>query len=182
MLSYNVGDLLRSAPGSSERHEVAVTTLSVADGVELASPVKGEVQFTHSGHSVLVQGHFDTTLTEKCSRCLRPAVAPLSVDLDEEALPVVDLESGSPRQSEGQPEGQPEGLHLTEYHELDLEPAIRDAISLAEPIAPLCRPDCPGVCESCGVDMISNPGHRHADDDIDPRLAGLAAIRDRLQQ
>ena len=35
MLSYNVADLLRSAPGSSERHDVAVPTLPIADGVEL---------------------------------------------------------------------------------------------------------------------------------------------------
>ena len=140
-------------------------------------PVLGEVRLTHSGRSVLVQGHFDTALTERCSRCLRPAVAPLSVDLNEEALPAVDPDSGSTLDVTDQPEA----LRLTEYHELDLEPAIRDAISLAEPIAPLCRPDCPGLCETCGVDLSSNPEHRHADDDIDPRLAGLAAIRDRLQ-
>ena len=58
--------------------------------------------------------------------------------------------------------------------------AIRDAISLAEPIAPLCRPDCPGLCETCGADLTDDPGHAHADDDIDPRLAPLADLRSHL--
>jgi uncharacterized protein len=79
------------------------------------------------------------------------------------------------------PTEEPDALRLTDYHELDLEPAVRDAISLAEPIAPLCRPDCPGLCETCGVDLTSDPGHAHQDDDIDPRLAALAGLRERLQ-
>jgi uncharacterized protein len=177
MLSYNVADLLRSAPGTSERHDVAVTTLPIADEVELAQPVRGEVRFTHSGRSIIVQGHVDTVLTERCSRCLRPAQAPVSVDFEEEALPAVDADSGVPLRDSDEP-----GLlRLSDHHELDLEPAIRDAISMAEPIAPLCRPDCLGLCKVCGVDLTSDPGHSHPDDDIDPRMASLAGLRERLQ-
>jgi len=177
MLSYNVADLLRSAPGTSERIDIAAVALPIADGVELASPVSGEVRLTHSGRSILVQGHLDTALVEGCSRCLRPARAPISVDFQEEALPLVHLDGGAPVDTTEEPGV----LRLTDHHELDLEPAIRDAISLAEPIAPLCRPDCPGLCEICGLDLTSNPGHDHPDDDIDPRLASLAGLRDRLQ-
>jgi len=177
MLSYNVADLLRSPPGTSERFEFAVAALRITDDLELARPVRGEVRLTHSGRSILVQGHFDTALAERCSRCLRPAEAPLSVDLDEEALPSVDLDSGVPL---GVSE-EPGLLRVDDHHELDLEPAIRDAVSLAEPIAPLCRPDCPGLCETCGLDLTSNLGHAHPDDDIDPRLAALAGIRERLR-
>jgi uncharacterized protein len=72
-------------------------------------------------------------------------------------------------------------LRLDDHHELDLEPTVRAAISLAEPIAALCRPDCPGLCETCGVDLIDDPRHAHANDDIDPRLAALVGIRDRLE-
>lgn len=177
MLSYNVADLLRSAPGTSERFEFAGATLSIADGVELARPVQGKVRLTNSGHGILVQGHLDTALAEQCSRCLRPAEAPLSVDLEDEALPHVDVESGVALATTDQPDL----LRVDAHHELDLEPAIRDAISLAEPIAPLCRPDCPGLCDTCGADLTSEPGHRHPDETIDPRLASLAGIRDRLR-
>ncbi len=176
MLSFNVADLLRSAPGTSERFDIAVATLPVADGFELARPVQGEVRFTNSGRSILVRGHVETALVEHCSRCLRPAEAPLSVDLEEEALPALDSHGGANLTTPDEPWQ----LRLDDHHELDLEPAIRDAIALAAPIAPLCQPDCPGLCETCGADLASEPAHQHPDDDVDPRLAALASIRDRL--
>mgnify|MGYP001825589401 FL=1 len=178
MLSYSVADLLRSAPGTSERHAVAVPSLSIAQDVELAAPVLGEVRLTNSGRSILVQGQLRTALAEQCSRCLRPAQAPISVVLEDEALPSVDLESGAPMDASEEPDV----LRLSDHHELDLEPVIRDAVSLAEPIAPLCRSDCPGLCETCGVDLTDDPGHLHPDEDIDPRLAALVGIRERLNQ
>ena len=70
---------------------------------------------------------------------------------------------------------EPEALRLTDHHELDLEPLIRDAIQLAEPIAPVCRPDCPGLCEVCGADL-SEPGHVAHEAPIDPRLEVLRAF------
>jgi uncharacterized protein len=176
MLRYNVADLLRSAPGTSERHDVTLPELTIADEVELAEPVSGEVRLTNSGRSILVQGHLTTALTEPCSRCLAPARAPLSVELEEEALPSVDVETGVLLDTSEEPDQ----LRLSANHELDLEPAVRDAVSLAEPIAPLCRPDCPGLCETCGADLAADPAHAHPDDDIDPRLAALAGLRDRL--
>jgi uncharacterized protein len=176
MLSYNVADLLRSAPGTSERHEVDDAALPLPDGMELASPVRGQVRLTHSGRGILVQGHLETALMEPCSRCLRPAQAAVSIDLEEEVLPSVELDSGSPLDT-GE---EPEALRLSDHHELDMASLISDAISLAEPIAPLCRPDCPGLCKVCGTDLTTEPGHSHPDGDHDPRLAALASLRDRL--
>jgi uncharacterized protein len=176
MLSYNVADLLRSAPGTSQQFDVEVTALPVAEGIELTRPVRGRVRLSHSGRGILVQGHMETALAERCSRCLRPAEAPLSLDLDEEALPSLDLDSGLPLDTSQEPDA----LRLTDHHELDLAPAIRDAISLAEPIAPLCRPDCPGLCRACGADLTSDPAHTHPEEDADPRLAALAGLRERL--
>lgn len=177
MLSFNVADLLRAAPGTSEQIEVALPRLVIDDDLVLARPVEGRIRLLRSSRSILVRGHLDTALAERCSRCLRPAESPVSVDLDEEALPSVDLESGVHLDTSAEPEA----LRLTDHHELDLEPALRDAISLAEPIAPLCRPDCPGLCETCGADLATSPGHAHHDEDVDPRLAGLASLRERLQ-
>jgi uncharacterized protein len=176
MLSFNVADLLRSAPGTSEQHEVSVPSLPMTEDLRLAAPVTGEVRLTNSGRSILVQGQLQTALEEQCSRCLRPAQAAVTVELEEEALPSVELDSGAPIDTSDEPDVS----RLSAHHELDLEDAVRDAISLAEPIAPLCRPDCPGLCERCGVDLTDEPTHHHPDDDIDPRLAALAGIRDRL--
>ena len=134
------------------------------------------MRLSRTSRSILIRGHVDTALAERCSRCLRPAVAPVSVDLDEEALPSIDLDSGLPVDMTAEPDV----LRLTDHHELDLAAALREAISLAEPIAPLCRPDCPGLCVECGADLTSDPTHRHADAEIDPRLAPLLALRREL--
>jgi uncharacterized protein len=176
MLSCNVADLLRSAPGTSEHHEVSVTALPLAEDIELAGPVEGHVRLTNSGRGILVQGHLETALLERCSRCLRPAPARITVDLEEEVLPSIGLEDGLPTDTSAEPEA----LRLDDHHELDLAALISDAISLAEPIAPLCRPDCPGLCETCGADLTSDPTHAHPEADEDPRLAVLAGLRDRL--
>jgi uncharacterized protein len=172
MLSFNVADLLRAAPGTSERHVIDAPVLASPDGLQLLRPVQGEVRLTHSGRGILVQGHLETALAEQCSRCLRPAEAVLVLDIQEEALPVLDLETGLPLDTRDEPEA----MRLTDHHELDLEPAIRDAISLVEPIAPLCRPDCPGLCRVCGLDLAGDPAHAHPEE-LDPRLAMLADLR-----
>ena len=90
----------------------------------------------------------------------------------------MDIDSGLPVDAASEPDA----LRLDEHHELDLRQAVRDAISLAEPIAPLCRPDCRGLCLVCGADLNDDPTHEHADDSIDPRLAALAEIRLRLDR
>ena len=93
--------------------------------------------------------------------------------MDEEALPSVDLITGAPLDVSAEPEA----LRLDEHHELDLSEPVREAISLAEPIRPLCRPDCRGLCATCGADLNSDPAHHHDDPQLDPRLAALATWR-----
>ena len=55
---------------------------------------------------------------------------------------------------------EPDALRLDDHHELDLGEPMREAISLAEPIAPLCRPDCAGCAVICGADLNADPDAR----------------------
>jgi DUF177 domain-containing protein len=58
---------------------------------------------------------------------------------------------------------------------VDLHQPIVDAVGLELPLAPVCRPDCPGLCPECGVPLATaEAGHHH--DRIDPRWAKLAAV------
>jgi uncharacterized protein len=177
VLSYNVAGLLRESPGTVRTFpiEVPAEALSIADDLELAGPVEGEVRLARTGRGILARGHVDTSLAETCSRCLKPAITPVGVDIYQEALPSIDIDSGKPIAMTDEPDA----IQLDDHHELDLAPVVRDAISLAEPIAPLCRPDCKGLCLVCGDDLNVTP-HEHEQDDIDPRLAGLAALLDKL--
>lgn len=177
MLSYNVAGLLRSAPGASRRYPVAVDALPIADDLHLAGPIEGEVQLSRTGRSIIARVRFHTQVAEQCSRCLVPVRAPITVEIEEEALPSVDISSGAPVS----PAPEPETLRLNGRHELDLTGVVRDAISLAEPITSLCRQDCRGLCLVCGADLNQDPAHGHPEEAVDPRFAGLAALRERLE-
>ena len=71
------------------------------------------------------------------------------------------------------PGAEPDDEHeypLVEGH-LDLEPMIRDAVVPSLPFAPLCRPDCLGLCERCGGDR--NLGECSCPPETDPRWSPL---------
>ncbi len=169
MLTFNVAGLLRSAPGTTRTYPVRGEQLEIAEDVQLAAPIEGEVRLTRTGRSVLAGAELTTALEETCSRCLQPMVAPITVNLQEEALPSIDFETGVPVDFSAEPDA----LRLDEHHELDLSEPAREAISLAQPIAPLHRPDCRGLCSVCGFDLNADPGHLHEGEEIDPRLAAL---------
>ena len=133
----------------------------------------GDVRLTRTNRGLLVHGRLRTAIAQTCSRCLREIEWPVELQLDEEALPTLDLATGKPVDVDDEPDA----LRLTDHHELDLEEEVRDGILLAEPIAPLCREDCPGLCIVCGLELASGP-HDHPDEDIDPRLEALREFID----
>ena len=65
---------------------------------------------------------------------------------------------------------------IDEHHEIQLDAILRDELSLTEPMVPLCRPDCPGLCPECG-ERLDRGSHAHGVAVFDPRLAGLAKFR-----
>jgi uncharacterized protein len=174
VLSYNVASLLRASPGTSRSYPVAVADLPIADDIQLAAPIEGEVRLARTGRSILATADLSTAITAHCSRCLREFVEPLQLRIEEEALPSIDIHSGLPVDKGAEPDA----LRLDANHQLDLAQPVREAISLAEPIVLLCRPDCRGLCPVCGIDMNDNPDHAHAEEEIDPRLAALADWRE----
>jgi len=178
VLSYNVASLLRAAPGTTRTYPVEVGQLPIAEDVTLAAPIEGEVRLARTGRSILATAELATAIDAHCGRCLRPVVEPISVRIEEEALPSVDIDSGLPVDQREEPDV----LRLDRNHELDLAQPVRDAISLAEPISVLCRPDCRGLCPVCGIDLNEQPDHGHAEDAIDPRLAGLAEFREKADR
>lgn len=173
MLSYNVAALLRTAPGTERRYAVTLDELPVADDLRLAAPIEGEVRLSHTGRSILARVVLTTAIESSCARCLRPLVAPIDVKIEEEALPSIDIDSGLAVDVDEEPDA----LRLDEHHELDLDGPVREAISLAEPIWLVCRPDCRGLCSVCGADLNEQTDHEHPGEAVDPRLADLADWR-----
>lgn len=60
---------------------------------------------------------------------------------------------------------------------LDLEAMIREAVMLELPVAPLCRPNCAGLCPVCGANKNSKDCG-HTVEIVDDRWAALDALKD----
>jgi uncharacterized protein len=105
---------------------------------------------------------------------------PLTINLEEEFFPVIDVNSGTPLEMPDEPGS----FTIDEHHILDLREAIRQNALLAIPMKPLCREDCAGLCQKCGQDL--NEGQCDCTKpEIDPRwskLADLASAGNRINK
>lgn len=167
-LAWNVSGLLADDPGADRVHPLSGVTIDLGEDLRLAGPIEGRVRLLRTNRGILAHADLRTALDLECSRCLRDIILPVEVRLQEEFLPSLDLATGRPLPTDDEPDV----ARLTDHHELDLETPVREAIQLAEPIAPLCSADCPGLCIVCGL-RLDEGAHDHPADDIDPRLEAL---------
>jgi uncharacterized protein len=171
-LILNVAGLLGQAPGSQRDVALDVATLDLGEDLVQAAPLTVVARVARTNRGLIVSGRVRTALADACARCLAPLRIPIDAPIEEEVLPLIDLQSGLRLDTTAEPEV----FRLTDHHELDLEPLAREAIQLAAPIAPVCRPDCRGLCVECGLDLNAGP-HDHGEAPVDPRLAGLLDFR-----
>jgi DUF177 domain-containing protein len=171
-LAWNVAGLLADTPGAERIYPIEGVSIDLGEDLALADPIDGRVRLQRTNRGILATADLTASLALECVRCLRDVTYPVTVEVAEEYLPSLDIATGQPIPTDDEPEV----LRLTDHHELDLETPVREAIQLAEPIAPLCRPDCPGLCIVCGG-RLDEGTHDHPDDDVDPRLEALRAFR-----
>jgi uncharacterized protein len=134
----------------------------VVVGVPEGSVIELDLRLEAVVEGVLVSGTARAPLVGECARCLESIDDEVEVDF-QELYAFADERTGDE-----------EELAL-EDDLLDLEPALRDAVVLALPQAPLCREDCPGLCPQCGARFAEDPSHHHQT--IDPRWAVLTGLR-----
>ncbi len=85
---------------------------------------------------IAVRGTIDVPWTGVCRRCLMPLTGIDAVDIDElYQKTVIDPDA-----------------FVIEDGQLDLNPLVRETALLALDDERLCRPDCAGLCPTCGVD------------------------------
>jgi len=171
-LTFPAAALMGEPPGSTREYDLHDVHVEPGDGLEVTEPVEGRVRLSRTNRGLLLSADLRTVLAAECARCLRAITVPVELDIDEEVLPTIDLQTGLPVALE---EGEdPEVVRLNDHHELEMRPLVHEAISLAEPIAPLCEENCPGLCPECGERLTTE--HHHEDAEIDPRLEALRSF------
>lgn len=130
------------------------------------APVTGTLRAESVVEGILVTGRVSGQISAECARCLAGLGSGVEVEVCEL------FASGSP-----EPDDDVYRVGGTEIH---LEPMLRDALTLALPLNPLCRRDCKGLCAGCGADLNATEC-ACSDDTTDPRWAQLDALRARLE-
>lgn len=147
MIAINVAQLLKADVGTIRDYPIDDVVPDLTNEVVLTKPVTGNVQLIRTNRGILARAELHTAARLECSRCLEVFVDDLLIRFAEEYIPVVDVNTGLPTQV---PRESYTYL-VSEKHEIDLEPAVREYGLLELPMAPLCRTDCAGLCPQCGV-------------------------------
>jgi uncharacterized protein len=128
--------------------------------------VEAEVESVVDG--LLVRGEVSSTATLSCVRCLTERQQEVHVEVQE----LFALDSR---------EAEEEGYAVLPDDQLPLDTMVRDALVLAFPFSPLCRPDCAGLCPVCGANR-NEVDCGHDADVVDERWAALAGLREQLDR
>ena len=118
----------------SETHEPSHLDLGRAD-IRFAEPINLSAQVTKGVGNISVKLAICATMHLNCSRCLEEFTLPLSKEIKLN-FPIENKACGSTGR-------RPAG-------EIDLTDNLREEIILSYPLKPLCRPDCLGLCPTCG--------------------------------
>ncbi|MBE3562121.1 MAG: DUF177 domain-containing protein [Hydrogenibacillus schlegelii] len=132
-----------------------------------------------------------------CVRCLKPFTAEFHVDVEERFRPaeaalaydhpaIERLRGGSRREQRSRAGGESEatkatdadpGVEVVAKAEIDVGRVLQDLAIVHLPWAPICRPDCAGLCPTCGKDLNEGPCGC-APEAIDPRWLALRTLWD----
>lgn len=143
--------------------------------LQALSPVRwrGEIRFVDPGYLLTASYSYQQTLT--CQRCLEPVAQPV-----EEEMHLL-LQPGAPAPVAPEHALAEEEMGVVEVEEdadFDLRPLLLEQIQLNVPMKPLCRPDCAGLCPTCGARLDEGPCGC-AEEEVDPRWEALRALQQR---
>jgi uncharacterized protein len=162
-LLVNAAELLRR-PGTQKDFEMHVPLLELDvqgdDRFDDTAEVDVELHLESMNDGIVVDGRVAVPWHGTCRRCLEPT----------------------------------DGVSVSEVHELyqrvltdhdafeivgdqlDLRPIARELVLLDAPATPLCRPDCAGLCPTCGTNL-NEGGCDCAPPPADPRWAALDQLK-----
>jgi uncharacterized protein len=186
-------DQAREEPFSwDETESIAPEALERPELLALG-PVSWSGEVVHADPGYLLRGRlaYDQTLT--CIRCLEPHVVSASAVI--ELLIVVEGRHQKPHRASARASARAAEDSEREFSESDLDtlmvvddgvldtrPIVVEQLQLNIPMKPLCRPDCRGLCPTCGADLNDLGGRACscAGSQPDPRWAALASLKGRL--
>lgn len=165
---YNVASLLKE-------HSGATRQIDIDDDLPLdgrAVHLTGQARLDRTPRGILVRATVHGTHADECGRCLRPASTPIRIVVEEEFIPLFDVDSGARTEML---EGEDEAFRINARHQLDLREPLAQYWAMALPMATVCSDNCAGLCPKCGSERLAD--HTCDDQPVDERWAKLARLK-----
>jgi uncharacterized protein len=131
--------------------------------------VRLEGRLEPAGDGYLLRGTLRGELQVPCARCLEPAAVAVEAPV---AISFMEKPEGGSDEDEQQ-----DDVAVFEHGVIDVGGPIRDEIVLAVPMSPVCRPDCAGICPSCGRNRNLTPCGCEKQGSDTSKLSALAKIK-----
>lgn len=147
-LQFNVSQLLKSDVGSTRAYDFEESG-SLELGDTTARDIRGHVKFTLTNFGILAGVAAAAALDLTCARCVEPFEMPTTISFEEEYQPSIDILTGLPSTTPRSDLS----YAISQNHTIDLGEAIREHLLLTVELIPLCRPECEGLCATCGVNL-----------------------------
>ncbi len=138
-LKINVGFFNNLPIGSYRDIHFDYPELHLPPDLDVAE-FSGNIHISRTPQGLLFEGQFKALTQVECVRCLEPFDQLLEIDFNE----VYAYKSHNFTES---------NLYVPEDGNIDLSPVIREYLMLENPIKPLCKPDCQGLCIVCGENL-----------------------------
>ena len=133
-------ELLRQ-PGSTTDVDVTLDASEIGvDDPRIAGDVVVDLTATSTVDSIAVHGQVAMPWTSQCRRCLTEVSGLTAIEISEIYQDPDDISVDH------------DDAFPIEGDQIDLVPAVREAMLLELPDDVLCRPDCAGICPVCGTD------------------------------
>lgn len=129
--------------------------------------LQGKIKKTPKG--AFLEGRVSTVLELECGRCLCRFSFHVQSELRIFFLP----EYKASQEHERELVFEDLDTYYYEGTEIDIVDPVRDQIVVAIPMQPLCSPDCPGLCPTCGKNLRENKCSCQPDVEVDHRLSVL---------
>lgn len=135
---------------------------------EFIDPARVELGISRQGEQLHVRGQATIRVRQSCARCLRETAGELRASVS------VVVRAHSERDPK---EEASDGLLFHDGESVDLTAEIRELLILEVPAAPLCRPECAGLCPRCGADLNAGACGCRETEPSDPRWAALRKLK-----
>ena len=164
MIKFNVADIKKKLMAeTSFQMDAQPGELNISsEDLPVIGKISIEGNIENAGDVLLMRAHLKTRVKRVCSRCLKEFEAQTEAEVEERYFPA-------------ETDGLSEDALTYKFDVVDITEALREGLILTEPVQPLCKASCKGLCPICGADRNVVDCHCNTRT-IDPRLQKLAEL------